>query len=186
MSARGSTRTLGLEMRMVRLKSFWLVVLLISGCAVYPSTRTYYEPNSEDGTPTRSASCGYHAAANDSLERQVGGVSIGVSPHYKKGSNLSLTVSFHYDEDHIDIDKNLIMVTVNGGHSYSPMNIVVNSYEKDNTHPNRIFIHLSYSVLSEDVTELSVALPNLASHELKPFRFKITTKSDIYYASINC
>jgi hypothetical protein len=173
-------------MDMVRRSSICLIALLISGCAIYPTTRTYYEPNIEDGSPTQSSSCGYHAAANDSLERQIGGISVVVSPRYKEGGNLSLTVSLHYGEEDVAIDGNSISATVNGGASYQPTNVVVNSYKKDNTHPNRMFLHLIYAVPSENVNGLSVELPKIVKKVIRPFRFKKTTKSDIYYASINC
>ena len=173
-------------MNMVSNLSIWLIAFLMSGCAVYPTTRTYFEPNKEDGTPTRSTSCGYHAAANDSLERQIGGVSVVVSPRYKEGGNLSLSVSLHYDEEGVVIDGSLITVAINGGASYHPTNVIVNSYKKDNTHSNRIFLHIFYAVPSESVTELSVTLPNIMNKPSSPFRFKKATKSDIYYASINC
>jgi len=158
----------------------------MSGCAVYPTTRTYFEPNKEDGTPTRSTSCGYHAAANDSLERKIGGVSVFVSPRYKEGGNLSISVSLHYDEEDVVIDGSEITVAVNDEASYLPTDVVVNRYEKDNTHPNRIFLHLIYAVPSESVNELSVTLPRIVNKSSSPFRFKKTTRSDIYYASINC
>ncbi len=173
-------------MSMVRIITIWLISLLMFGCAVYPTTRTYFEPNKEDGTPTRSTSCGYHAAANDSLKRQIGDVSVVVSPRYKQKDNLSITVSLHYDEEDVVIDGSLITVSVNGEASYVPTDVVVNSYEKDNTHPNRIFLHLFYAIPSEGVTELSVTLPTIANKPSSPFRFKKTTRSDIYYASINC
>ncbi len=79
------------------MKRYLLLIIslltMLAGCVAYPVTRTYYEPNPNDGDLTATSGCGYHTTKNDSLERIIDGVTIHVMPEYVDGENLKVTIS---------------------------------------------------------------------------------------------
>lgn len=171
-----------------------LVAIFASGCAVYPTSRTYFEPNPSDGIPAPSMSCGYHAAKNDSLAREIGGVKIKVTPYYKEGKELQIIVLLQGQEDRIKIDpKKILLEALSIEEPVSPTAIKQTIQEPRNNWPYYMkWNYLTYPLLSESLDTVSVVFQagsvklDNEPLKLKNFRFKKTTKSDIYYGSINC
>jgi len=167
-------------------------LFLLSGCVLYPTTRTYFEPNEADGTLTKSRSCGYHKAALDSLERMVDSVEVGVTPQYRENKELLVILSFYYNDGSVDVSPNEISITSNNGKKIFPKNVTTKSYAMDASHPNRLWANITYPVLSENLDRLSINFSEAALKingvriNVKPFRFKKISKPDIYYSSINC
>jgi len=170
------------------------VVLTSTGCALYPTSRTYFEPNPSDGELAPSMGCGYHAGKYDSLVRKLGEVTLNVTPYYKEGEELQVIVLVQEREDSVVVNPEHIEVKS----SYT-MNSIPPSTTKQTIQPPRSnwpyymkWNYLTFPLLSESLDEISVVFNQgsvLVDNEaimLKKFRFKKTTKSDIYYASINC
>src|SRR3990172_42044 len=172
---------------------FFIVTLQI-GCVVFPVTRTYFEPNIEDGRPTRSSSCGYNRTADDSLERDSDGLHIQVSPSYQPGSPVSVTILFQGSVGDMDLQpEQFELHSVSDGSIYKPSDISRNVYRPDKSHPyHSIWIHITYPVVSEKLQGIKFVFPNGSimrngvSINMNPFRFNKVTKSYLYYGSINC
>ena len=177
------------------MKVYFIVPLLMLpvGCVVFPTTRTYFEPNPEDGTPVPSSSCGYHRASKDSLSRDIQGIHVQVTPIYEKRKPLSAMILFRYVDGHVDVRPSEFQLRVLPNDTViTPAETKVTYYERDNTHPYRKWVYLNYAMAGDDVAGLSFLFPegtvsrNGDTVKLARFRFEKTTKSDIYYGSINC
>jgi len=170
------------------------VVLTGTGCALYPTSRTYFEPNQSDGELAPSMGCGYHAAKHDSLIRKLGEVTINVTPYYKEGEELQVIVLFQEREDSVVVNPEHIEVKSSSAQNPIPPSTIkqANQPPRSNWPYYMKWNYLTYPLLSESLDEISVifnhesVLVNNEEITLKKFRFKKTTKSDIYYASINC
>lgn len=170
------------------------VGLLGSGCALYPTSRTYFEPNPSDGEPAPSMSCGYHAAKNDSLVREVGKVTIKVTPQYNEGEELKLVVLFQEREDSVVVNpEHIVLKSSSAEKSISPSYIKQSYQAPRNNWPYYMkWNYLRYPVLAESLESISIVfnpgsvMVDSEAMELRQFQFKKTTKSDVYYASINC
>ena len=166
-----------------------VMVLLLAGCVVVPLNRTYFEPNPDDGTPTRSASCGYHRAANDGLERDVSGVTLLVFPKYKEGDSLRVYILLRRSAKAVGLDPDKVELRV--GNSVPAVRPI--SVEAKDAGPY-FFKSITYTFTSsageaEDIS--MVLLPGFITVDgvavtPVPFRFKKVTKMDVYYGSINC
>ncbi len=173
---------------------FSLIFFLVSGCALYPTTRTYFEPNPEDGSLQPSSSCGYHAAKNDSLVREVDNFELHVTPHYKEGEKLKLTVLVQSKENNVTINANKIRLSSsNQEHASLPVEVKENTYEPRSNWPYYMkWNHMTYPPLSESLESITITFDTGSivldgkPLKIKPFRFNKTTKKDIYYSSINC
>lgn len=162
-------------------------VFAISACVVFPTSRTYYEPNPEDGEPTPSESCGYHRAANDGLERHVEGVTISVFPYLEDDKPLRISFlisrtarSLAVDTTQTELIAGAVIVAPdtteeNEPGPYFSKSITLTFASAADAPPN-IALTFKPGFLKVDGTDIALA----------PFRFRKVTKSDIYYGSINC
>jgi hypothetical protein len=173
-------------MRSVCTKIFQLAcTAALAGCVVFPTNRTYYEPNQEDGKLSRSQSCGYHTTALDVLERDVGGVRIRVSPHYGEGPTLTVYVSIPRTWPIPTIDASMVRLR-DDQRVLEPKNVVT----KDGGPSFYLLITYTFPAPSTDHIAF-VPLPGFlnvrgAPAEVAPFRFSKKTKVDVFYGSINC
>src|SRR5689334_2291515 len=55
------------------------LVAILGGCAIYPTSRTFYEPEAADGKPRNRVSCGY-IRTRDVVTRVVEGIEISIAP----------------------------------------------------------------------------------------------------------
>ncbi|MBT1065197.1 hypothetical protein KJY73_16525 [Bowmanella sp. Y26] len=180
---------------MLRKPLIYLFTLLwLTGCAVYPTSRTYFEPNPEDGTPRSSSSCGYNAAKNDSLLREYENFELSVTPHYKEGEDLQVTVLVQSKEKNVIINTSKIELfsSLNEGVVLA-LEANKTYYEPRSNWPYHMeWHHIIYPAKSESLNSFSIIfnsgsiLLNGQAIEIKEFRFNKTKKNDIYYASINC
>lgn len=177
-----------------KLAIYIFTLLWVTGCAVYPTSRTYFEPNPEDGTPRSSSSCGYHAAKNDSLFREYERFELSVTPRYKAGKNLQVTVLVKSKEKNFIINTSKIeLLLSNNERTVLPSEANKSYYEPRSNSPyyNK-WHHIVYPAKSESLSSIYIIFNSgsilLDGQEIKikMFRFNKTTKSDIYYASINC
>jgi hypothetical protein len=175
------------------LAAITLGTFVLLGCVVYPTQRTYFEPNAMDGIPTPSQSCGYNTAKNDALVREVDGVLVQVSPHLDEGKPFSVTVMFQATSTVELSPDRYELRSVTSGMTFLPVSQKINTYKPDRTHPYySSWLTLQFQPMPEQLNEISIIFPtgsvsiNGQTVELVPFRFNKTTKSDIYYGSINC
>lgn len=178
------------------MRSFAVIMLaaqMLLGCVVYPTQRTYFEPNAMDGVPTPSQSCGYHNAKNDALVREVDGLHIQVTPHLEEGKPLSVTVLFRAPTAaDVSLEKHELRSLVDGA-TFLPVSQKITTYAPDKTHPYYSrWVTLQFQPVPEHLTEIAIVFPigsvslNGQVFNLAPFRFRKVTRSDVYYGSINC
>jgi hypothetical protein len=170
-----------------------LAAVAMASCVVYPTQRTYFEPNGQYGTPTPSTSCGYHNARNDALVRDVTRLHVQVSPHLMEGKPLSVTVLFRGSSVADVSPEKYELRSLPSGLAFRPISHKINTYMPDRSHPYYSrWLHLEFSAVPEELNEIAVVFLsgsvslNGQVVDLAPFRFSKTTKNDIYYASINC
>ncbi len=166
--------------------------LLFTGC-VAPMQHTYFVPNPEDGKPVRSSSCGFVDNNKEALERTFGELSVVVTPLYFGNGKLSLNFFLRHPSPVIFFDAKKVTVRESKkGVVLEPIDMRISSYGPDRSHPYTLSITLSFSATSSEIDALVVSLGEGAlivdGHEiaLAPFRFKQSTTTDLYYASINC
>ncbi|MCG8092057.1 MAG: hypothetical protein JAZ17_00255 [Candidatus Thiodiazotropha endolucinida] len=170
------------------------VVVVATGCAVYPTTRTYFEPNANDGKPSPSMSCGYHRAKNDSLSRETKDFYIQVTPFYNESNDVHVSVHIRSERNNIAIDPNLIALKDihSGNLTYPSSTKITRQKPRGNWPYYDNFVYLMYPIKSDSVESISVMfmqqsiLINGNAKGIEQFRYNKTTKSDIYYGSINC
>ena len=176
------------------------IVLAVGACAVYPSTRTFYEVDPSDGTPKNRASCGY-TNTKDSVQRMVDGIEIFVSPGKKEDISgdpdptFTVRIQFWLPEGMRDIavDPSRVEVVVDG-EALKP-EVVANTERPSRRSQGNykwLSLQLRYPSPSGLKKHLSVVfqsgavLLNEHSVAVAPFRFSRVMKSDLYYGSINC
>ncbi|MDP1928442.1 MAG: hypothetical protein Q8K62_08025 [Thiobacillus sp.] len=176
-----------------------LASFVLAGCAVYPASRTFYEPNAADGKLENRTSCGY-TNTRDSIRRTVEGVEIWLSPSDEKLSapyptSLQTNISFTYRISGVQVDFSKIVLrtepegVVIGGQ-------VLSTYERPTLRIDGEFQRQTGQLLfpapagvPEQIT--IIFKPGALTVDgrvipISPFRFSRVTRSDIYYGSINC
>lgn len=169
-----------------------LATQLLTSC-VAPLSHTYFVPNSADGKPVQSSSCGFLKNNQDALERISGNFSINVSAYYAGDGKLSVNLLFRYPSRNVEIKpENIRVQEATKNVSLEPVNTRVSSYGPDSTHPYTLSVTLQFSETATDINSLTISLRQEAVFvdgqevPLTPFRFKQRTSTDLYYASINC
>jgi len=171
--------------------------LSLWACVLYPTSRTFYEPNVADGKPVNRASCGY-MTTHDSLERDIGGAVVTISPSEESqasspGMLLHVYISIQSAPGAIAVDPTLIQLQtpLHG----TPIAGNVLSHATDGPRPGWPYdthrIDIDYPGSAE--TEISLVFQSGAvvsrsgaDMHVEPFRFRRVTKKDMYYGSVNC
>lgn len=169
-----------------------LATLFLTSC-VAPLSHTYFIPNTNDGKPVRTSSCGFFKNNEDSLERKIGDLNVTVMPKYFSDGKLTVTFFLLYSSASIAFDPDKVEVLETTKRiALQPINKRVSSYGPDRTHPYTLSVTLFFSATATDIDSLKViARPGALSVGgreiiLEPYRFKQRTSTDLYYASINC
>ncbi len=170
-----------------------LTCLQQAGCVVFPTTRTFYEPNSKDGELHNRSSCGY-MSTHDSIERTVEGVRItlylgSVEEPEDRKPNLHLTTYISSASDAVVVNPSLIRIEIpNVNSSLEGSTIESNLHLLHQTQSFSIF-YPDPSGYADSVTVIfapeAISL-NGHSLTLAPFHFIRVKKHDAYYGSINC
>jgi len=164
------------------------LLTLLVGCVVAPVSRTYYEPNPADGIPSRSASCGYHRAAEDQLKREIEGITLSVLPRYKEGQPLAVYVLLGRTSKTVELDPKKFEVRF-GAAAVGEHPATTTVKDAGPYFLKSIAYDFSPSLAAEDIAV--TFLPGFIKLDGKeipvaPFRFRKVTKLDVYYGSINC
>ncbi len=178
----------------VRILISSLLLLILSSCVIFPTTRTYFEPNNDDGIATRSVSCGYNRTSLDSLERNINEVNFKVTPHYEDNELFYVSISIKSkNKNNKFLPDNWVLVTQNPKNKYTPKLVGITSQQPRSNWPFYVkWINVIYPVKSNELNQIAIEfMPdsvflNGEYTKLNRFRFIKTTKSDIYYGSINC
>jgi hypothetical protein len=171
-----------------------LIIFTLNGCVAFPTSRTYFEPNSNDGKITPSVSCGYNRTALDTLEREIDGVKLRVTPYFKENNNFTLLVTFKsHSENNSFTPEDFVLLNLDSGNKYHPQSVNRMMQKPRDNWPYFVYwFNLDCSIRSMDLSKISIQLLNGSvviddnKVKIEPFRFNKTTKSDIYYGSINC
>ena len=165
----------------------------IGACALYPTTHTYYEPDSRDGVPVDSQGCGYFRTGKDSLERETPGLTLTVTPSLKKDEPVSAMVVFRYPSGVLDLRGELVGMHL-GNSVFEPTEFRTKLFPAHTTHgpENHQWLYLTFPAAAGTPEEISINFhegavrKDGAAVSISPFRFKKITKKDLYLASINC
>ncbi len=165
-----------------------LLSTLLTSCVLVPVNRTYYEPNPGDGVPSRSASCGYHRAAQDMLTQKVAGVTIAVLPRLQNQRLASVYVSIERTKDVVSLDPSRFALHDSQGRL---LGRPIEHVSKDGGPYFLRGITYTFSEMDPQEEISILLLPgfievNGDQVKTQRFRFKKTTKLDVYYGSINC
>lgn len=165
------------------------IAVAAAGCVAAPVNRTYFEPSPADGTPTRSESCTWQRTAKDQLERKIDDLVISVAPEFNTGRPFGVYVKLSRTAQVLHLDPSRVELHVTGFES------VLRPLKADARDAPPYFyktISYQFQALPTGAQEIAVTfLPgflqaNDQNVELSPFRFRKTTKLDMYYGSINC
>lgn len=193
-----SIRTLFYICEMLSVKRYSLIMFavltMLIGCVAYPIQRTYFAPDYGEGTPVATSGCGYHTTKKDALERTVGGVTITVMPEYIDGENLKLTLLLQSEGDYTSLSPEAVSVSGAGiENALYAVDIATTMLMPGKNEPYyRQWHSLSYPVLVNDISDLTVTIPTSAiglpksEYKTITFGFSKTEKADFYYNSINC
>lgn len=178
-----------------------LLLTMLLGCVAYPTTRSYFEPNSEDGVLTATSGCGYHTTKLDSLVREIGDISIQVIPEYLEADNLKVTIFIKRENDYVSFEPELVVldaksVTTSGDENQTLLKAsdITSSLQvptKSTPYYGQWYV-LTFPVAADELNGISITLSaeSLALGENSTndlvFRFKKIAKQDFYYNSINC
>jgi hypothetical protein len=159
-----------------------LSTIAVSACVAFPTSRTYYEPNPEDGKLSRSVGCTWHRTAKDSLKRHVEGLTISVHPYLADDESLRIRLWIEETHKSVVIDAARAELRV-GTTAVAPATIGLYS-------PGPVYLHFPASLGTPDSITLAFRPGFLRVDgidvSLAPFRFRKVTKVDIYYSAINC
>lgn len=167
--------------------------LLLSSCIVFPTERTYFQPDDADGTPQQSVSCGYFATAKDSLAKDADGLHIEVTPDLYKTEPITVTFYLgsrgpraEWKPDQFELH------SVDDRIAYKPIEVTT-YFVHSRRYPyfsERALVR--YSPTPEQVTSITLVIPKGSvlsdGHpiEVQRFRFRKVTTPDFYYGSVNC
>lgn len=166
--------------------------LAIGGCAIYPTSRTYFDPDLSDGTPAASMGCGYHRAREDSLEREIADLRLKVTPRFEDRKPLGLTVWLVDQDGSAELNGNQITVQTS---DKTFMAVSVDPGERAPRNKTPYFekwVNVTFPAEAGAASAISLVFrsgslrKNGKIIEVQQFRFTKVTKIDIYYLSINC
>ncbi|RTR38891.1 hypothetical protein EKG38_12100 [Shewanella canadensis] len=171
-----------------------LCLIMLSGCVAYPTTRTYFKPDLNDGQLTPSMGCGYHTTRNDAVEKILGAATLTVMPEYVSGANLKITllVRAKSKADAL-LPDNVFVSSSNFSSKLYPVDITV--IEQESSEANDHFSQwytLTFPVSVDGIEEFELTIPwnnsSTAKEEdgLLNFSFEKVELADFYYNSINC
>ncbi|ABV37001.1 hypothetical protein Ssed_2392 [Shewanella sediminis HAW-EB3] len=171
-----------------------LCLILLSGCVAYPTTRTYFKPDLNDGQLTPSMGCGYHTTRDDAVEKIVGDVTLTVMPEYVSGANLKITLLIRAkSKAGALLPENVFVSSSNFSSKLYPADITVTEQE-----PSGAIDHFSqwytlvFPVSVDGIKEFELTIPWNNSSTTRQedgvlnFSFEKVEVADFYYNSINC
>ena len=178
----------------------WMAALSLESCAVYPTSRTFYEPNADDGSVTNRGSCGY-MTTHDAIERNVGGVVLKIfigdeDEPSGRPDTLDVHITASHKEDGTTIDQTKVTVSAEGdskelhGNFMPPVAAKLGLKWQDDPRYLGISIQYPAPAGTYDAIVVKFASGALRLHgqtlDVQPFRFHRVKKHDVYYGSINC
>jgi len=114
-------------------------VVLLAGCVAYPVTETYFEVNTDDGTPSSGGAC-YDVKQNSAV-REVQGIKIGFAAERRELSSdakadLEAWAGFSFSKTMavVAIDPTKIRVSVEGA-SLAPVALSVRAHDHETRCP---------------------------------------------------
>lgn len=165
------------------------LALTLSACVVFPTNRTYFEPNAADGKPIQSASCGYHRTANDGVSGLIGTVEIEIFPAFADDRPLQVHLRIPRSSPQADLLPELIVLNATG--QAPEIHASTTTRQRAGPYFNSV-VDLVFPVEAGKLTDFSIEfLRGSVSVAGTPqdaarFRFSKIQKTDIYYGSINC
>ena len=164
---------------------------LLGGCTVYPMSRTYYEPMSDEGQLRNQPGCKF-LHTRDTVRRQVAGidVSVLVGPERAPAERpadlyLTLTLEGKLGNWNLQTDKVVVALGRSGANLRRDL-----ATDESGANFTRWSLHYPEPAGLEDRIEVRFEPGALVvggvAVELEPLHFRRVKKSDIYVGAFNC
>ncbi|MCY9843980.1 hypothetical protein [Vibrio caribbeanicus] len=164
----------------------FVLLFLVSGCAVVPTTRDYYRPIVGEGqVEVASIVCGYQRTKYDGIEQTLDSRSVRVFPKVAENGNVEVSVEIAGpDSRAVPIaiqlydDKGQVL-----GKSEQPHLKVQSQYDGG---LYRSYYVASFPIATSDqLTDIEILLKD-KDNKVLVFKFERTVLADVLFASINC
>ncbi|WP_299792601.1 hypothetical protein [uncultured Shewanella sp.] len=170
------------------------VIFLLSACVAYPTSRTYFKPNPNDGQLTPSMGCGYHTTKNDAVIKQLGDETITVMPEYVSGEKFKITLllATKPKTDIVLLTDRIAVEVLNSAIKIYPVELTVTQVPSVDGKKINQWITLIFPLTADEIEAFDLTIPLSGSSESLPedgllnFNFEKVEAADFYYNSINC
>lgn len=172
-----------------------LCLLMLSACVAYPTTRTYFKPDLNDGQLTPSMGCGYHTTRDDAIIKTLGDATLTVMPEYVSGEKLKITLLVR-SKSKADVNALLpdgIFVSLsNTSSEIYPAKLSVTEQESAAGEHFSQWHVLVFPLSVDEIETFKLTIPWSNSSDpssedgLLNFNFEKVEVADFYYNSINC
>ena len=164
-----------------------LATLQSTGCALYPTSRIFYEPAATEGTLRNQTACGY-LHTHDTVERRFGHITLAVTVGSEKEPQtrhptLAVTLVVDGPSDSWTLSTNSVLLVLND----PPTTLRPSSSDQwfdrwTLTYPTPA----GYSDERRAGFEPGALVEKGKPIELPPMHFHRVKKTDVYFGSINC
>ncbi len=164
---------------------------LLGSCTIYPMSRTYYEPMSDEGKLRNQPGCKF-LHTHDTVQIQVGSVSMSalVGPERApadRQSDLNVTLAFEAPAGSWELHTDKVVIVMGRSGTVLRCDLATDSTVANAT---RWSLHYPGPAGLEERIELrfegGALIVNGAAVELEPLHFRRVKKSDVYVGSFNC
>ncbi len=182
----------------------FIVALLTSSCAIFPTSHVVFEPISSEGQLIDPEPCGYMFSNNVLLVIKTSEYKFETMA-FADAPDKKLKVYFRIIPltDPIMVDFNSISVVIKG-REMKPVSVEQHTYGRSTKSVNSVIgietllretnnvYYIEFPVLQESVEEFDLFVGKQAVSiegrhlTINPVKFKKAKKSDLYFGSINC
>ena len=164
---------------------------LLGSCVVYPTSRTFYEPTTGEGSLRNQTGCGF-LHTRDTVERKVNGVRVAVlvgaeREGAERHPDLYVTLTIEGPVDSWDIKTTAVLLVPEGFNVELAPDLATDFGDANFT---RWTLHYADPAGKAERLEIRFGAGALvirgAAVELAPLHFRRVNKSDAYMGSINC
>ena len=164
---------------------------MFAGCTVYPMSRTYYEPMSDEGGLRNQPGCRF-LRTHDTVQTQAGSISMSVLVGPERAPadrqpDLNVILTFEAPAGTWDLHTDKVVIVLGRSGTVLRRDLAADSSV---AHATRWSLHYPGPAGLEDRIEVRFEPGALiiggAAVELEPLHFRRVKKSDVYVGSFNC
>lgn len=188
---------LGMNFTGSRVATLLMLVLQLASCAMYPTSRVFYEPTASEGKLRNQTGCGY-LHTHDTVEKRIGDITLAAMVGSEKEPNarhprLEVTLVLEGPTNSLNLSTEMVSVILNApAATLRPSSSDYRSGPDSTSQQQFIRWTLTYPEPAglADKVEVRFEAGALAVHgeaiDVGPFHFNRVKRSDVYFGSINC